>query len=161
MLWILLGVCGCVSFPPMPQNPDEFKEGVSTIKKGHVSSIEVNRSYEQVTSDLQKHAESCFNFTSTWTRVSGGVTRGGYKLDYNAKFIPVSTTRSRFTIQEVYRGTRIGPKMPEGGFYKVLAEMEKVSSTKTKVSFYSFGWLETVDVLKDWAEGGNTACPVN
>jgi hypothetical protein len=56
---------------------------------------------------------------------------------------------------------RASGKMPEGGYYNLLADVEEISSNKTRVTIYgsSVGYGDVFEAIFDWAKGKDGACP--
>lgn len=146
---------GCVT---PPQTPGELREG---IKRGGMMTKmdhkDVNRPVNAVFQDVKKYADKCFN-----VRVTGS-TPGTY-----GPVTQSTTYRSRSTMTNKTAGemvmqmdARASGKMPEGGYFVLLTDMEGISSNKTRVTVYgpSVGYGNVFEAIFDWSGGKERACP--
>jgi hypothetical protein len=146
-----------------PQNREEFKTAVSkgaAFMKVHTHVA--NRRFEDVAKVLKAKTEECLNVrvTSTGRNSQGRVNYASAK-DYHSSFRTVNKGRAELTVQQDPKGTRIGPKMPKGGFYFVALDVDRSSGNTTKLTYYgpSRGWDKTFDAIKKWSDGESAACP--
>jgi hypothetical protein len=146
---------GCVT---PPQTSRELREGVIAGRMmTKMDHKDVNRPVSEVFQDVKKNADKCFN-----VRVTGS-TPGTYGPQTQS-----STYRSRSRMTGKTKGemvmqmeARASGKMPEGGYFVLLADMEGTSADKTRVTVYgsSVGYGDVFEAIFDWANGKDRACP--
>ncbi|MGH7380870.1 MAG: hypothetical protein ACREKR_01380 [Candidatus Methylomirabilales bacterium] len=154
LIFVVL-IAGCVT---PPQTPEEVRVGV---KKGaamtKTEQTTVNRPFAATFRDIKTHADKCLNVTVT------GSTPGRYgpmveSLRYRSSS---KTTNERTGETVVQMDSRATGKMPEGGYYLMLADIEGVSANKTMVTIYghSVGYGSVFEAILAWAQGKKQACP--
>jgi hypothetical protein len=146
---------GCVT---PPQTSRELREGVMAGRMmTKMDHKDVNRPVSEVFQDVKKNADKCFN-----VRVTGS-TPGTYGPQTQS-----STYRSRSRMTGKTKGemvmqmeARASGKMPEGGYFVLLADMEETSANKTRVTVYgsSVGYGDVFQAIFEWAQGKDRACP--
>jgi hypothetical protein len=148
-------MAGCVT---PPQTSQELREGVIAgrmmTKRDHK---DVNRPVSEVFQDVKKNADKCFN-----VRVTGS-TPGTYGPQTQST---IYHSRSRMTGKAkgemvMQMEARASGKMPEGGYFVLVADMEGSSANKTRVTVYgsSVGYGDVFEAIFDWANGKDRACP--
>lgn len=148
-------IAGCVT---PPQTTEEVRVGV---KKGaamtKTEQLAVNRPFAATFRDLKTHADKCLNVT-----VSGS-TPGRYgPIMESIRFRSSSKTTNDKTGETVVQmDKRATGKMPEGGYYVMLADIEGVAANKTMVTIYghSVGYGNVFESIFAWAQGKKQACP--
>jgi hypothetical protein len=158
---VLIGVASLSACVSMPQTQDEFRKGVAAgAAFTRTSTHTVNRPFSTVTSSLKEKASQCLNFRDTWARRQGGLVTSSMTIEYNASFRMVSSSRAELTIQHTPRGQRMGPQMPEGGFYWMVVDIDLLSTNITKLTFYGPSGNDKVyGAIKSWSNGTPQACP--
>lgn len=150
---LLLG--GCVT---PPQTPQELREGVIAGRMmTKMDHKEVNRPVSEVFQDVKTNADKCFN-----VRVTGS-TPGTYgsqtqSSTYRARSRMTGKTKGEMVMQ---MEARASGKMPEGGYFVLLADIEGTSANKTRVTVYgsSVGYGAVFEAIFDWANGKDRTCP--
>lgn len=148
---------GCATSVP-PQSVEELREevrsGPSMIK---MAEHEITRPFSLAYNAVQINAERCFEVTVTMpsTEKTGLRVR---PLRYRAESLMTSETTGETFMQ--LDNQSHGP-MPIGGYYVLLADIEAISTKKTKLTIY--GVLTDYDNVHEsivaWAQGKNDDCP--
>jgi len=150
---------GC-SFPKMPQSTGEFRNIAATNSSLQTTRVTIKRSFESISTDLQAKVNNCFNYDSTWSRSEGGMVRGSFTEKYRTRIIN-NSKKLEIAIQAEPMGNRIGPTMPEGGFYRMVIDLNEVNNNTSNLVIYSARWEDVTNAITDWAKGLNTKCPIN
>ncbi|HAS54356.1 MAG TPA: hypothetical protein DCS42_09630 [Nitrospiraceae bacterium] len=146
---------GCVT---PPQTSQELREGVMAGKMmTKMDHKDVNRPVNAVFNDVKKNADKCFNVRVT------GLTPGTYGSQTQS-----STYRSRSRMTGKTKGemvmqmqARASGKMPEGGYFVLLADIEGTAANTTRVTVYgsSVGYGDVFEAIFEWAQGKDRSCP--
>jgi hypothetical protein len=122
-----------------------------------MSEYEIMRSFPQTYSAVEINAERCFEVTVTMpSSQNPGV--GGKPARYRAESLMTSETTAETFMQLDKKS--LDP-MPDGGYYVLLADIEAMSSEKTKLTIYGVlnGYENVQESIVAWAEGKNDDCP--
>ncbi len=156
VILILAGlVTGCVT---PPQTVEELREGV---RRGaaftKMEQEEVNRPLTETFEAVKKNADKCLNVTVTGSTPSnyGPVTES---IRYRSHSKMTSKKTAEMVLQQDARATG---KMPEGGYFVMLTDIERASSNKTNVTIYgaSVGYDNVFKSILAWARGEKQECP--
>ena len=144
----------------MPQTQDEFRSAVSMGATFMTASTHIaNRDFDSVSAVLKEQAENCLNFNSTYTRREGFST-SSMTNEYYASHNVITPTRAELVIQYIPRFQRVGPDMPEGGFYWMVIDIEPHTDGTTKLMYYgTSGETKAYSAIKSWSDGEDVACP--
>ena len=145
-----------------PQTRDEFR----TLAAGHpkfylTGSYTANRRLEDVATTLQRKWEECYSVQRTTTRTQGGMTTSRYRDTFHPRIQKVSNSLIQMTLQQTTEGMIMLNKVPDGGEYIVVLDLERVSGNKTKLTWYSSqyaGWPQRWERNKQWSDGKDLAC---
>jgi hypothetical protein len=148
-------IAGCVT---PPQTTEEVRVGV---KKGaamtKTEQTTVNRPFAATFRDVKTHADKCLNVTVT------GSTPGRYgPIAESIRYRSSSKTINERTAETVVQmDKKATGKMPEGGYYLMLADIESVSANQTMVTIYghSIGYDSVFEAIVAWAQGKKHPCP--
>jgi len=146
---------GCVT---PPQTTSELRQGFQRgAMMTKVDKKEVGRPVNEVFQDIKRNADKCFNIIAT------GSTPGTYgpvneSTRYRSNSRMTSKTMGEMVIQ---MDKKASGKMPEGGYFALLTDMESTSRNRTRVTVYgsSVGYNEVFEAIFDWSNGKNRACP--
>jgi len=156
LILILAGlVTGCVT---PPQTVDELREGV---KKGaaftKMEKQEVMQSFNKTFEAIKINADKCLNVTVT------GSTPGTYgpvvsSIRYRSHSTKTGKNTAEMVLQQDARATG---KMPEGGYFVMLTDMESTASNHTRLTIYggSTGYDNVYTSILAWAQGQKIGCP--
>jgi len=148
---------GCATTVP-PQSVEELREevrsGPSRIK---ISEYEIMRSFSRTYRAVEINSERCFEVTVTMPPSRNT----GVKLQpvrYRAESLMTSETTAETSMQLDKKS--FGP-MPDGGYYVLLADIEAISSEKTRLTIYGVlnGYENVHESIIAWAQGKNDDCP--
>jgi hypothetical protein len=160
LLFAVAVLSGCAGMNP--QTRDEFRQALTGgVPFGMVDTYVANRSFEDVVNTLKQKAEECLNVDKTMQRREGGMTTMRTKEEYRTAIRVVNSNLAEMTTQWQWRGVIILQKVPEGGFYSLAVDIERVPSSKTKLTFYgsSFGGKSVWTAIKQWSDGQLVPCP--
>jgi hypothetical protein len=148
---------GCVTTIPLlsvEELREEGKKGPSSIR---VSEHEILRSFSQAYSAVQINAERCFEVTVTMPSTTNS-TAGVKPVRYRAESLMTSETTSETSMQLDKKSFN---PMPEGGYYVLLADIEAISSAKSRLTIYGVlnGYENVHESIVAWAQGKNDDCP--
>jgi hypothetical protein len=148
---------GCVTTIP-PLSVEELREdsrkGPSGIK---ITEYEIMRSFPQAYSAVQINAERCFEVTVTMPP-SNNSGAGVKPVRYRTESLMTSETTSETSMQLDKKSFN---PMPEGGYYILLADIEAISSVKSRLTIYGVlnGYENVHESIIAWAQGRNDDCP--
>lgn len=150
-------VAGCATHPPVQsieEMRDEMRSGFSEIE---MKEYEVERPFMIAYNAVQINAERCFEVTVA-KRPDNDPEARMESVRYRSDSLMISETAGETSLQLDKKD--IG-RMPEGGYYVLFADIEAISSNKTRVTVYkALGGYENVnDSIVAWAEGKSDACP--
>ncbi len=148
---------GCVTTTPplsIEELRDEVHKGPSRIK---ISEHEIRRSFPQAYSAVQINAERCFEVTVTMPS-SQNPGAAGKPARYRSESLMTSETTAETSMQ---LDKKSFDPMPHGGYYVLLADIEAISSEKTRLTIYGVlnGYENVHESIIDWAQGENDDCP--
>lgn len=160
---VLILICALVitACSTPPRTASELRDGKGsamglTKKETHV----INRQFAKVVRDVEKKSMKCLRFAYSQTTTHGGVhTSQGTKF-YNPKVTSVGRGKVEMTMQ--WDRLPRAKHDPEGGYYVFLADIEKISKSKTRMTMYgsSFStWKPIFAAVKGWGQGKNIKCP--
>lgn len=151
---LLFLLVGCVT---PPQTFEELRVGVrGKAFMTQMKEYEVDRPFNKVFNSLKKNTDRCLNVTTTSSTPS--------------KYGPISSSiRYRSSTKKTGKGAassilqqdaRATGKMPAGGYFVLLTDIEKVSKNKTRLTLYgpSVGYDKIFDSIHDWAQGKERKC---
>ena len=157
-LMALAGLSACVSHP---QNAQEFRKAISEgAFLTEVDAFEVNRPFDQVAATFEKMAPGCLNKTiktTSRTNMSYQVIVTTYKAT-----VLKYTNKAELHVQQLHeKGVMNVSKVPPGGYYFIVTDVESAGNGKTKVVMYrpSAGSGPMIKAIKGWATGENVGCP--
>lgn len=157
---LLIAACifGCVT---IPQTTNEVREAVkSGASMTKMDNQDINRKFIAVFNDVKFNADKCLNVVVTeWVPSSTGTNLGH---NASTKFRSHTEKTSSETGEMVLQmDKKTSSKMPEGGYFVILADIEAVSADKTRLTIYgpSMGYGNLFEAISSWAKGKNRECP--
>jgi len=151
----ILLLAGCVT---PPQTVREFREGFQ--QGGTFTKIEkknIQRPFSDVFQNVKTNADKCFNIG-----VSGSTPGSAVPHKEYTRYRSHSTKTGKAFAETVLQMEKnASGKMPEGGYYAMLTDMEGLTGTSTRVTVYapSIGYDEVFQAIFEWANGKDRACP--
>jgi hypothetical protein len=152
---------GCAGGTPQTRN--EFVQAnVNGIAFSMVDTHISNRSFDQVVKSLRQKSDECFNNNVTTTRTEGGVKTMNVKDEFRTTVRVLSGSKAELTTQFTSKGIVYAQKVPDGGFYHRAVDIERVSPSATKLTYYGSRFASSKDAwsaIKQWGDGRASACP--
>ncbi len=152
---LLLAGCG-----EMPQTAEGFRKAAPDAFMGKTETIEVSRAYRDVSATFQRKAPECLNVTVTTTERSS--TGGNTVVAAYKPTVLVTKERTELHVQVEYKkGVVNVHKVPEGGYYRVVADAYPLPGNRTRLQWFgpSRGEDVLIRAIKSWASGENLGCP--
>jgi hypothetical protein len=159
LVLIAVALVGCVH---QPQNPQEFRQCVMD-GHGRKDSIVVKRPFDDVY--LSIHDKAVPGFTQRFE----STVMSGYQVEHTIILYRCKLTgeggRAELVVQKEPRPGAIGPTMPEGGWYWLVADLEAESPQDTRVTTYGIQGpfsgtpVEALEAIKQWAQGKDVPAP--
>lgn len=154
---------GCAGSGATPQTRKEFVQAnVRGIPFSMVDTHISKRSFEQVVSSIRQKAGQCFNTNVTTTRTEGGMKTMNIKDEFRTTVRVLSSSRAELTTQFTSKGIVYLQEIPKGGFYHRAVDIERVSASATKLTYYGSSFESgkaAWSAIKQWGDGQATACP--
>jgi hypothetical protein len=154
----VISLAGCVT---PPQTRDELKTTLmNNPKMSIVGTYTANRRFEEVVATLERKWQECYGIRRTTTRTEGGMTTMRYRDTFHPQSRKVNNSLIEMTLQMTTEGMIMLSKVPQGGDYVVALDLERLSGSKTKLTWYSpaWGWTEAWERNRQWSDGKDVAC---
>lgn len=147
-----------------PQTREEFRQQLvaSDSRFKFIDTYVAKRRYDDVVKSLQANVVQCFDQNVTTTRAQGGITTMNQTDEWRSTVRVVNRNRAEVTTQMMMKGAIVPGKVPPGGMYMTAVDVERLTPTTTKLSYYgstSSGSKERWDLVKQWSDGKPTPCP--
>ena len=147
-----------------PQTREEFRQGVVASDSGHkfIDAYVTKRRFDDVVRSLKQNVEQCFDQNVTTRRTQGGMTTMNQTDEWRTTVKVIDKNRAEVTTQMKMKGAIVPVKVPPGGFYVTAVDIERLTPSTTKLSYYgstSSGSKERWDLVKLWSDGKPTPCP--
>lgn len=163
ILFAALALAGCAGNHLAPQSRTEFvaysTEGRTfSMMDSHVA----NRKFDLVVATLKQKSQECLDGDANMTRRSGGIQTMSVTDRFRTDVRIVSPGRAELTTQYTSTGIIYLQKIPDGGFYSRAADIERLSPTTTKITYYGPSFDSSKKVwaaMKQWSDGQAAPCP--
>lgn len=147
-----------------PQTREEFRQQLvaSDSRFKFIDTYVAKRRFDDVVKSLQANVVQCFDQNVTTTRAQGGITTMNQTDEWRSTVRVVNRNRAEVTTQMMMKGAIVPGKVPPGGMYMTAVDVERLTPTTTKLSYYgstSSGSKERWDLVKQWSDGKPTPCP--
>lgn len=147
-----------------PQTREEFRQGLasSDSRFKFVDTHVAKRRFDDVVKSLNQNVPQCFNQNVTTTRTQGGMMTMNQTDEWRTTVKVINRNRAEVTTQQTMKGAIVPVKVPPGGFYVNAVDIERLTPSTTKLSFYgttSSGSKERWDLIRQWSDGKPTPCP--
>ena len=147
-----------------PQTREEFRQGIVSSDSSFkfVDTYVAKRRFEDVVKSLTQNVDACFNQDVTTTRTQGGITTMNQTDEWRTTVKVIDRNRAEVTTQMTMKGAIVPVKVPPGGFYVTAVDIERLTPSTTKLSYYgstTSGSKERWDLVKQWSDGKPTPCP--
>lgn len=146
---------------PPPQNAQQMRDAVRggaafTTTDRYV----VARPFSMAFANIKANADRCFNKVVTYTYMDSGLVHSE-SVPWHSYSKQTGRNTAETTLQMAKDA--IGPKMPEGGWIKLLMDIEGTAPDKTALTVYRVSippkMADVSQAFRAWAEGQQTACP--
>jgi len=156
-----LVLAACTSFP---QTREDFLQRVRTSdsKLTYTDSHVAKRRFDDVVKTITQKANECFQADVTTRRTAGGMTTMNQTDEYRTTMRVVDKNRAELTSQIAMRGAILPEKMPPGGYFKAAMDIERITPSTTRLTYYGdslSGSKAVWGALKEWSDGRLVACP--
>lgn len=147
-----------------PQTREEFRKGIveSDSSFKFVDTYVAKRRFDDVVKSLKQNVEQCFDQNVTTTRSQGGIMTMNQTDEWRTSVKVINRSRAEVTTQMTMKGAIVPVKVPPGGFYVTAVDVERLTASTTKLSYYgstSSGSKERWDLIRQWSDGKPTPCP--
>ena len=147
-----------------PQTREEFRQGLVSSDSSFkfIDTYVAKRRFEDLVKSLKENVQQCFNQDVTTTRTQGGMTTMNQTDEWRTTIEVINRNRAEITTQMAMKGAFVPAKVPPGGFYVTAVDIERLTPSSTKLSYYgstSSGSKERWDLIKQWSDGKPTPCP--
>ncbi len=159
LLLIAGTVAGCTA---PPRNAQEMRDAVrggaafTTIDKYTVA-----RPFSAVVADIKANADRCLNKQVTHTFMDSGAVHSE-TLVWHSYTKRTSQNAAETTLQLDHDAIAV-TKKPEGGWFKMPADIEGTAPDKTDVTVYRASvpsnFADVSQAMPTWAEGRKPPCP--
>jgi hypothetical protein len=115
----------------------------------------VPRNLDAVVASLDKQAKRCVNGETVETRMGGGGLSTSRDL-YMMTLAKTSPSRAELTYRQASNNMAF---QPEGGFFRLAANLEAQGGKSTKVTIYHGPLQKTlINAVKEWSKGNDHSC---
>jgi hypothetical protein len=163
VLFVATALAGCANVKTGTWYSRE--EFVTYSKEGRMMSMTdtyvANRKFEQVVAVLKQKSADCLDSDSVMSRRSGGIQTMRVTDHFRTTVRVVAPGRAELTTQYTSSGITYLQKIPDGGFYHRAVDVERLTPTTTKLTFYGSSFSEsksTWAAMKKWSDGQSDAC---
>jgi hypothetical protein len=160
-LFVIAALSGCAG--ANPQTRDEFRKAMlDGAMFSMVDTYIASRRFDDVVEALNRKTAECFNVNVTMRRTEGGMTTMHTTDEYRTTVRVVGAGSAELTTQFQMKGQIVLQKMPEGGFYSRAVDIERVSPTRTKLTYYGpshDSGKKAWAAIKQWSEDQSSPCP--
>lgn len=148
-----------------PQSREEFR---STRQAGSPFSLTdthiAKRPLDEVVDTLRKKVDECLqvNVTTRRTQGPGGFSTMNVTDEYRTVIRSVDKNRAELTTQFYMKGAIVMQQVPAGGFYDTVMDIERLTPTTTKLSYYGSSFAGSKakwNAFKQWSDGQLVPCP--
>ena len=155
LILIVVGVFACAVPPRTVQEfRVESKGGGESIR---IDRHEIDRPFLVVFQDIRDNATKCLN-----PKVAGSAAGDPASRQLPVRYRSYTKKISSKSAEMVLQSDKQGPgKMPEGGYYTMLADIEAVAAQRTRVTITGPSMLygDVFDAVTAWARGKARICP--
>ena len=158
MLFSVILLSGCAI--SHPQTADEFRKAAPGATFGKTESFVVNRQFKSVANSFKKMAPKCLNKRIKTT--SSGYMHYQVIVTRYRPTVRISRSRAELHLQQEHeQGVMNVSKMPQGGYFLLVADATQIGKKKTQIDMYypSVGHDLLVNAIKGWAKGNKSGCP--
>jgi len=127
-------LCGCSSYP---QTREEFRKSIlGGSGFSYTDTYTSTRRFDDVVRTLKQKTDECLQANVTTTRTQGGMNTMNQTDEYRTTVRIVDKSHAELTSQIAMKGAILTEKMPSGGYYKAAMDIQALSATRTKLTYY-------------------------
>jgi len=156
VLAVTVSLCACVS---APMSPGEYRE-TAKVGKGFSTfeSFDVNRPVSKVAKTFRQKANECLKFSiSSTSKPYFGTGSSTHTYGWTTPTVKAMDNRVELYFQIKYENT--AGKVPDGGWYYLVADAYSIGKNKTRVDIYRRTKVEALGLaIRGWASGNNLGC---
>jgi hypothetical protein len=158
---LIILVSGCASMDP--QTRDEYRAAVDGGRPFSMKeSFVAKRGFDEVVKTLRQKSDECLNVNIKTTRKQDGMTTMATTDEVRTAVHVVNSKRAELTMRMNHKGIIMLNKMPEGGFYRMAIDIDRLTAGTTRLTYYGpstdYG-KRRLAVIKQWSDGRQTGCP--
>jgi len=144
-------LCACAGMWEAPKSRAEFIAHPQIQKQVYT----VPRSLDGVVASLDKQANKCVNGETVQHRMGGGGLSTSRDV-YMMNIAKTSPSRAELTYRQASNNMLF---QPEGGFFRLAADLEAQGGKATKVALYHGPSSSTlVNAVTEWSKGNTDSC---
>jgi len=161
LLTVAAFLSGCAG--ANPQTREEFRK--SRLEGALLSFVETyvsQRPFDEVVKTLNQKVNECFQVNVTTKRTVGGIQTMNLTDEFRTTIRNVDKNHAELTTQFTMKGAIVMQQVPPGGFYQSAMDIERLTPTTTKLTFYGptiGGGRDKWNALKQWSDGQSVPCP--
>lgn len=156
----LLALSACVSVPQTTAEYREHFKGDAKPFGGVKHERTIDRSFQAAVADVRSNADRCFNVVTEHSRPSD--LGPGQVLGSTTYHSATQTTGARTAEMTIQMDITLANRKPPGGYFMVLADLEAVTPTRTRVAVHGpdlSAWSDALGSVFTWASGQKRDCP--
>jgi hypothetical protein len=154
-------VTGCASMDP--QSRDEYRAAVEGGRPFSMKeSFVAKRGFDDVVRMLRQKSGECFNINVRTTRKQDGMTTMDTTDEVRTVVRVVNSKHAEVTMQTTPKGIVMLNKVPEGGFYRMAIDIDRLTAGSTRLTYYGSSTdhgKRRLAVIKQWSDGKQAGCP--
>lgn len=158
---VIILVSGCASMDP--QTRDEYRAAVDGGRPFNMKeSFVAKRGFDEVVRTLRHKSDECFNVNIKTTRKQDGVTTMATTDEVRTSVRVVNSKRAELTMRMNPKGIIMLNKVPEGGFYRMAIDIDRLTAGTTRLTYYGSSTdhgKRRLAVIKQWSDGKQAGCP--
>ena len=160
---IVSSLAGCATGASFPRTREQFVTMYGSGGLFHnAEHFTVNRQANAVIADARNYASRCLDIKKNVKRASRyklnqyGPANNSEPVTYNTKIEKTRSGATALSVQELGIHTKDDPP---GGKFTLVAEIQAMSSNKTRISLYHLSRAPIANPLRQWMQGGEHVCP--
>lgn len=158
---LIMLVSGCASMDP--QTRDEYRTAVDGGRPFSMKeSFVAKRGFDDVVRTLRQKSDECFNVNVRTTRKQNGMTTMDTTDEVRTVIRVVNSKHAELTMQTNPKGIIMLNKVPEGGFYRMAIDIDRLTAGTTRLTYYGSSTdhgKRRLAVIKQWSDGKPVGCP--
>jgi hypothetical protein len=165
---VVMALSGCAGMQPAQTRQEFVQKNLSGTPFSMVDAYVTKRRFDDVVNSLKQKTAECFNVNVTTRRTEGptspqaGTTTMNVKDEYRTTVRVINANRAELTTQFTSKGIVYLQTIPEGGFYHRAIDIERLTPSTTKLTYYGSSFdsgKKAWAAIKEWSDGKATPCP--